>query len=73
MVRLLHVETALNALADGFNPTMVRLLPGSSRSSQGLTGAFQSHNGAIAAGLGASPNEPAPCLFQSHNGAIAAC
>ena len=63
MVRLLLVAGAPTPLRlPPFNPTMVRLLPSTEQALSSMGGAFQSHNGAIAAkakfwGLRAKGNE----------------
>ena len=50
MVRLLqNLGSAYRFLLDTFNPTMVRLLQGDATAETAKGGAFQSHNGAIAA------------------------
>ena len=72
MVRLLpHLPKMQPNSVKSFNPTMVRLLPSSRTSFRFPSIQFQSHNGAIAAGV---VNDCAcqPNWFQSHNGAIAA-
>jgi len=72
MVRLLlgSVLDRLELLL-GFNPTMVRLLPGLFKVRVFFMLEFQSHNGAIAAPTATSFATP-KSAFQSHNGAIAA-
>ena len=72
MVRLLHGFPKLaDDLDIGFNPTMVRLLRGSSFTKTQHLKSFQSHNGAIAASSFQFLQQLL-LRFQSHNGAIAA-
>ena len=54
-----------------FNPTLVRLRPGSAASSPGRRGRFQSHAGSIEA-WSSSASRPSRPMFQSHAGSIEA-